>query len=104
VITTERAAQEIEDAAAGWAENRSVAQAQRWYQGIRAAIAGLAAPPEAHPVAAENDSFPYEIRKLHYGLRSKSTHRVIFTIVRRTVLVLTVRHAARHPLMPEDLA
>jgi plasmid stabilization system protein ParE len=41
VITTERAAQEIEDAAAWWAENRSVEQAERWYRGIRAAIAGL---------------------------------------------------------------
>ncbi|MEX2139147.1 MAG: type II toxin-antitoxin system RelE/ParE family toxin [Pirellulales bacterium] len=104
VIATERAAREIEDAAAWWAENRSVEQAERWYQGIRAAIAALAVSPEARPVAAENDSFPYEIRELHYGLSSKSTHRVIFTIVRQTVLVLTVRHAARRPLTPDDLA
>jgi plasmid stabilization system protein ParE len=103
VITTERAAQEIEDAAAWWAENRSVEQAQRWYRGIRAAIASLASSPEAYPVAAENDSFPYEIRELHYGLSSKPTHRVIFTIVRQTVLAVTVRHAARRPLTPDDL-
>jgi plasmid stabilization system protein ParE len=104
VITTERAAQEIEEAAGWWAENRSVEQAERWYQGIRAAIAGLASFPEARPAAAENDSFPYEIRELHYGLSTKPTHRVIFTIVHRTVLVLTVRHAVRHPLLLEDLA
>jgi plasmid stabilization system protein ParE len=104
VVTTERAAGEIEEAAAWWARERSVEQADRWYQGIRAAIAGLAASPEALPVAAEQGQFPYEIRELHYGLGSSPTHRVIFTIVRETVLVLTVRHAAQRPLTREDLA
>ena len=68
VITTERAAQEIEDSAAWCVENWSVEQADRWYQGIRAAISGLASSAESRPIAAENDSFPYEIRELHFGL------------------------------------
>ena len=102
VIMTERAARDIEDAADWWARERSAEQASRWYQGIRAAIDGLARSPEARPVAAERDLFPYEIRELHYGLGAKPTHRVIFTMVRQTVLVLAVRHTARRPLRPTD--
>jgi plasmid stabilization system protein ParE len=104
VVTTERAAREIEDAAAWWTRERSLDQAQRWYEGIRTTIAGLATSPERYPIVAEREHLPYEVRELHYGLGSKPTHRVIFTIVRETVLVLTVRHTARRPLQPKDLA
>lgn len=101
---TERAARDIEDSADWWARERSAEQAHRWYQGIRAAIDGLARSPQARPVAAERDLYSYEIRELHYGLGSRPTHRMIFTVVSKTVLVLAVRHAARRPLRPEDLA
>jgi plasmid stabilization system protein ParE len=98
VVTTERAAREIEDAAAWWAHQHSVEQAERWYQGIRSAIADLADSPERCAVAPEQQrGLPYDVRELHYGLGSKPTHRVLFTIVGETVLVLTVRHAARRP-------
>ena len=103
VVTTERAAREIEDAAAWWAQERSVEQAERWYQGIRAAITELSTMPERCPVAAEWKTLPYEVRELHYGLGSKPTHRIVFTIVRETVIVLTVRHGAQDQLRPEDL-
>jgi plasmid stabilization system protein ParE len=100
VVTTERAAREIEDATAWWARERSVEQAERWYQGIRAAIAGLATSPERWAIAAERERFPYELRELHFGLGSKPTHRVLFTIVGNTVLVVTVRHAAQNRFRP----
>ena len=103
VVVTERAAREIEDAAVWWAHEHSVDQADRWYQGIRAAIAGLDATSERHAVAAEQKKFLYEIRELHYGLGPTPTHRVVFTTVRETVLVLTVRHTARGPIRPGDL-
>lgn len=103
VITTERAAQEISDAAAWWAAEHSVAQAERWYSGIRNAIADLAVMPRARPFALEHALFGYELRELHFGLGTRATHRAIFTIVNETVVVLTVRHVARGPLGPEDL-
>jgi plasmid stabilization system protein ParE len=103
VVTSERAAREIEDAAAWWAREHSLEQAERWYQGVRAAITGLATSPERCPVAAERSLLRYEVRELYYGLGSKPTHRIIFTIIRETVLVLAVRHTARRPLQPEDL-
>jgi plasmid stabilization system protein ParE len=85
VVTTERAAREIEDAAAWWASERSIEQADRWYQGIRTAIIGLADMPERYAIAAESPEFPYELRELHFGLGSKPTHRVLFTIVGETM-------------------
>lgn len=103
VVTTERAAQEIENAAAWWARERSIEQADRWYQGIRLAIASLADSPERWALADENGSFRYELRELHYGLGSHPTHRVLFTILKETVVVLTVRHAAQRPIDPSDL-
>lgn len=62
VVTTERAAQEISDAAAWWAAERSVEQAIRWYDGIRQAIARLADSPEARPLAAEHADFGCKLR------------------------------------------
>ncbi len=102
VVTTERAAREIEDAAAWWARERSIEQAERWYQDIRAAIARLADSPKRWAIAAEGKQLPYEVRELHFGLASKPTHRVLFTIVGETVLVLTVRHGARKPLQADE--
>jgi plasmid stabilization system protein ParE len=104
VVTTERAARDIEDVAAWWASEGSVEQAERWYQGIRAAIADLATSPERWPIAVERERFAYEIRERRFGLGSRPTHRAIFTTVGETVLVLTVRHMARRPLRPDDLA
>lgn len=103
VVITERAAREIEEAAAWWARERSVEQAQRWYQGIRATIAGLTNSPERCATAAEQRQFPYALRELHFGLGSRPTHRVLFTIVKDTVIVLTIRHTARGSIGPDDI-
>ncbi len=103
VVTTERAAREIEDTAAWWARERSVEQAERWYQGIRGAIAELETAPDRWAVVPELQGLPYKVRERRFGLASKPTHRVLFTIIGQTVLVLTVRHTARKPLQPEDL-
>jgi plasmid stabilization system protein ParE len=103
VITTERAARDVEEAAAWWASERSTEQARRWYVGILAAIASLGDAPERCPLATERELLPYELRELHFGLGAKPTHRVLFSIVQDTVIVATVRHAARGPVRPDDL-
>lgn len=103
VITTERAAREIEDTAAWWARAHSAEQAERWYQGILRAIAGLKTSPERWGISVERDRLPYEVRELHFGVGSKHTHRALFTIIGETVIVLTVRHLAREMLRPEDI-
>lgn len=103
VVVTEQAAREMEESAAWWARERSVEQAERWYAGIRAAISTLAERPERWPQAAEDGDFPYPVRELHYGVGSHPTHRAVFTIVRETVVVLTVRHGAQDRLRPGDV-
>lgn len=103
VILTEPAAAAIEESAVWWARERSVEQASRWYDGIRAAIASLDEHPERCPPAAEDDQFPYDLRELHFGLGSRPTHRVVFTIVKQHVVVLADRHAAQRYLRPRDV-
>lgn len=104
MLLTERAAREIGEAAAWWAREHSVGEAERWYQGIREAIERLAMLPRRCPRIDEQDASTYEIRELQYGHGSAPTHRVVFAIIGERVVVLTVRHLARRPLGPEDLS
>jgi plasmid stabilization system protein ParE len=104
VVVTERAGREIEDATTWWARNRSAEQAEHWYLEIRLAIAYLANFPERYQLAAESAELEYELRELLFGLGRRMTHRILFTIRGDRVYVLTVRHAARDRIRPEDLA
>lgn len=54
-------------------------------------------------VLQRNGDFPYDLRELHFGLRSRPSHRVLFTITGTTVIVLTVRHVAQQAVQPNDL-
>lgn len=103
VVLSEQASVELEAAAAWWMRNRSQEQAARWYVGFSEAIWNLGEAPSQHPLADENDSFPYEIRALHFGLSSRPTHRAVFTVIADSVVVLTVRHAAQAEIIPEDV-
>jgi plasmid stabilization system protein ParE len=86
-----------------WATNRSSAQAVRWFTGIYDAFETLEEHPERCPLARECNLFPIELRELHFGIGSRSTHRVIFTIRPDMVVILTIRHTAQGDLEPEDL-
>lgn len=61
-------------------------------------IRTLATLPRRCPYARENGAFPEELRQLVVG-----SYRVIFTVQKREVHVLRVRHAARQPLGRDDL-
>jgi plasmid stabilization system protein ParE len=102
VFLTDRAHDDLLQACAWWAENRSAQQAQRWYDGFAKAIHGLATDPERFPLAAENHAFPYEIRQLNYGVGRRPTHRALFVVRPDSVLILRVRHLAQRPLSPEE--
>jgi len=103
VIIQREAEEQIVDSARWWAEHRSAEQAARWYAGIVDAIDTLADNPQRCPLARENPAFPYELRELHFGLGSRPTHRVLFTIRPDAVVVLSVRHGAQQDVTPEDL-
>jgi plasmid stabilization system protein ParE len=103
VLVTDRAAEELESAARWWAEHRSAAQAERWYDGFVEAILSLAEAPERCAIARERGRFPFEIRQLVYSLGRRPTRRAVFTIRQDKVIVLTIRHLAQDDLGSGDL-
>jgi len=85
-----------------WAENRSAEQADRWYVGIRDAIASLRNMPERCSPATETELLAQGIRQLLFGLGRRATHRIVFTIDGNTVVVLRVRHTSQDALSVDD--
>ena len=73
----------------------SAINARRWLEGLYKTIDTLESMPRRCALARENDAFDTEIRQLVY-----QSHRVLFTVERRTVHVLHVRHGARRDLHP----
>jgi plasmid stabilization system protein ParE len=99
-----RAKRQLLEQAIWWSEHRSAEQAFRWLEGFEQALASLADNPERFNVARESDAFDQVIRELHYGLRSKATHRAVFEVRGDEVIVHCVRHLARRDLTPEDIS
>src|SRR5687768_11995766 len=95
VIITRRAEREMHDAALWWATNRSAPQAARWLAGLEKKLKSLAKSATRYPLAAEHQKFPYNLREMHYGVRSRITHRAVFTIAADLIIVFSVRHAAQ---------
>ena len=103
VVLTERARAQMEAAYSWWAENRSQAQAARWYNAFAEAIVSLEKDPDRCPLARENELVTSEIRDLLFGAGKRPTHRAVFTIRPNLVLILAIRHLAQKSLSPEDI-
>jgi len=103
VILTASANAQLEDIYVWWATNRSETQAARWYNGFLDALSSLRERPERCPLARENGQLPFEAREIHYGIASRPTHRAVFAIRQRQVLVVAIRHLAQADLSSEDL-
>ena len=80
-----------------------MAQAITWKAAVYQQIRKLSQMPERHALAAENASFPFDIREKLVGVGSRPDYRAIFTIVDSEVHVLTVRSAAQVAVTPDDL-
>lgn len=92
ILITSRAEQEAQANRDWWAINRSVEQASRWYDAFETSARSLAQMPSRCALAPEHGSFPYELRQLNFGIGSKPTHRILFTIRTSDVVILRVRH------------
>lgn len=103
ITFTSKARLEFNQAALWWAEHRSREQAARWLEGFEAAIASLARNPDKHSVAREDESFPFSLRQLLFGLGSTPTHRAIFRIREDDVVIYGIRHVAQRDLSPDDV-
>lgn len=98
VILTGPARRDIQDIHDWWASHRSVQQAAQWYLGLYAAISTLVDMPLRCPLAPETDLLPQSIRQLLFGIGPRRTHRIIFTVHNKDVVVLRVRHMAQNEL------
>jgi plasmid stabilization system protein ParE len=103
VILTTPAFEDLRRNTRWWAEHRSLEQAQRWYDGFLSKLDSLEENPERCPLARENAEFTYELREVNYGVRSRPTHRAVFTIRPDSVLVMAIRHAAQSELTSADI-
>jgi plasmid stabilization system protein ParE len=101
----ERAFRDINAAHARFAALVSPEIADEWRDGLREAIASLAAKPRRCPLAPER--FRREVRQLLYRRPgSRTAYRILFTLSGQepdspdapTVTVLHVRHASARPI------
>lgn len=103
LVISDHARDQLEGACRWWAENRSVEQAERWYEGFSEILLSLPQNPKRYALAAESSAFPFEVRQLNYGTGRKPTHRALFTIRGEIVYVFSIRHLAQKPVTPDDL-
>ncbi|HEX6962431.1 MAG TPA: type II toxin-antitoxin system RelE/ParE family toxin [Lacipirellula sp.] len=103
VLVAARAEQDLKEQHDWWAANRSAAQAARWYRRILERILSLEHSPHAHPLADEEDVWPFAVRQFNFGLGHRPTHRVLFAIRETDVVVFRVRHLSQAPITADDL-
>lgn len=72
--------------------------AERWYEGILAAIQSLEEMPRRCPMAREARAVKCEIRQHHFGV-----YRILFTIRESEVRVLHIRHGARRTMRRDEI-
>lgn len=76
--------------------------ADRWNDGIVAAIKALAKRPDQHPEAYEAADLQVSLQYKLYG-RRPHVFRILFTFSDETVIVLRVLHAAQNRLTEDGL-
>ena len=92
VEVTEVAAAEV-DSAYEWIKERAPLAAERWYNGLMAALSSLQQNPRRCPRVFRTEFEEAEVRQLIYG-RRQGRYRVLFTI-RGEIEVVRVLHGAR---------
>lgn len=94
VVLRVKARNEAMEALEFIAEKAGVDTALSWYEGFETATQSLTDFPQRCPLAHEDAAFPdVELRQLIY-----QSHRIIFTIRRRQVHVLHIRHMSQQDL------
>jgi len=103
VIITGKAEQDVLSNHLWWGENRSVEEANRWLEGIYAAMNRLAITAERHTFATETVLRKSEIRQANFGLGRRPSHRIIYAIDGHQVVVFRVRAFKQHDIDSDDL-
>jgi plasmid stabilization system protein ParE len=90
------------DGISAYIRRGSFESAQRWFNGILAAIRTLRDAPQRCPVAEESRQLEAEVRLLLYGKRNRR-YKIYFAVHKETVRVFHVRHWARRPADTDEL-
>jgi len=102
VVLSDRALSQL-DAACSWYSENASHVATDWYNGFLDALQGLEENPERFGLARENKAFPVEIRQLLFGVGRRKTHRAVFSIHGRRVIVRAIRHLPQRDLHGGDV-
>lgn len=95
-VETTTAAEQDADAIFEWLLSQHAgATGMRWFMALKDTIASLAKFPERF--CSGNSAFPFEVRHLLYG-HPPHVYRILFTIEKKTVYILHIRHGRRQPL------
>lgn len=102
-----RAFQDLDEIAQYIKQNGSFEQAEKWFNGIIAAIRTLQQMPNRCPMAVESEDVGQEVRLLLHGTRHRR-YKIYFSVQERTpsagtVHVFHVRHWARKDLTSDQV-
>jgi len=93
VLLSDSAKRDLRNNVDWWSEHRSPHLAERWYVAILESIYSLQRNPKRCVLACESEKLGIELHNLWFGLSSKQTHRVLFTVEGKRVNVLRVLSA-----------
>lgn len=91
IFVTEAAKQDVRANHRWWSQNRSREQADRWLEGIDAAVQSLKQMPLRFGKAPEEGLLGIEVHQMPFGIGSKPTHRVIYVVADQEVVIYRVR-------------
>lgn len=83
-----------------WIAERSPAGARRWYEAYQAALARLEIDAGQHPLAAESNWFPQEVRQIFFKTRKGLRYRMLYTASQSKVVILHVRGPGQDLVQP----
>ena len=98
LVITDRALADLRDIR-DYIAKSSPANATRMLERLLAEFDAIEATPEAFGVAPEDDCVPFTLRQFVV-----KPYRVLYRVVDKRVDILHVRHGARAPVTPEELA
>lgn len=103
VTITKPADDDIQSNYEWWRENRSKAQAEKWYDQIFKKLATLSHMPHRCPRSPESNKTGRSIHQMLFGT-GRPTHRIVFVIKDQMVVVLRVRGLSQDALESNDLS
>lgn len=86
-----------------WSRHRSKEQADRWLEGVYAAMFSLRDQPERCSYATERDLREEGVRQLLYGVGRRVTHRIVFSIDREKVVIYRILSVSQDAVEADDL-